>query len=161
MPGELPWDQADLAIQHPRSQVGGLGRTAADGSPLPADAPAGVAAAADGPQRAGVPRLSEFPDLHGVEQLAELRDDAPPISPRASPARRRCDRGGGDTNGLDCGQIKELQRILAGRGYDVGKIDGLAGAKTRAAVKDMQIKLGLPADSYPTPELLNALRRGG
>jgi hypothetical protein len=27
-------------------------------------------------------------------------------------------------------------------------------------VKDMQIKLGLPADSYATPELLAALRRG-
>ncbi|HEY7670272.1 MAG TPA: peptidoglycan-binding domain-containing protein, partial [Hyphomicrobium sp.] len=35
------------------------------------------------------------------------------------------------------------------------------GQKTRAAVKDMQMKLGLPADSYPTPELLSALRRGG
>ena len=33
----------------------------------------------------------------------------------------------------------------------------LAGAKTRAAVKDMQIKLGLPADSYATPELLYAV----
>ncbi len=70
-------------------------------------------------------------------------------------------RGRGDTNGLDAAQTKELQQILASRGYDVGKIDGLAGAKTRAAVKDMQIKLSLPADSYATPELLGALRRGG
>jgi hypothetical protein len=29
---------------------------------------------------------------------------------------------------------------------------------TRKAVKDMQTKLGLPADSYPTSELLTALR---
>jgi peptidoglycan hydrolase-like protein with peptidoglycan-binding domain len=70
-------------------------------------------------------------------------------------------RGRGDTNGLDAAGTKELQQILAGRGYDVGKIDGLAGAKTRSAVKDMQLKLGLPPDSYATPELLNALRRGG
>ena len=29
---------------------------------------------------------------------------------------------------------------------------------TRHAVKAMQIKLGLPADSYPTPELIARLR---
>ena len=55
-------------------------------------------------------------------------------------------RGRGPISGLDGPQTQELQRILAGRGYDVGKIDGLAGAKTRTAVKDMQLKLGLPAD---------------
>ncbi len=60
----------------------------------------------------------------------------------------------------DDGQTKELQRQLVRRGYDVGKIDGLVGAKTRAAVKDIQMKLGMPADSYPTPRLLAALRRG-
>jgi len=54
-----------------------------------------------------------------------------------------------------------VQRLLTDRGYDVGKIDGLVGEKTRAAVKDMQLKFKMPADSYPTPELLSALRRGG
>ena len=43
------------------------------------------------------------------------------------------------------------------KGYDVGKIDGKIGAGTRAAVKDQQIKLALPADSYPTLELLHKL----
>ena len=105
-----------------------------------------VAAAAHGAQRAGVPRLPEFRYLHGVEQLAELRDDRR-LSGDAHRWRRAMSRGRGDTNGLDAAGTKELQQILAGRGYDVGKIDGLAGAKTRAAVKDMQIKLGMPADS--------------
>ena len=49
---------------------------------------------------------------------------------------------------------------LAKRGHDVGKIDGFLGAKTRAAVKKEQIRLGLPADSYPTAELVERLRRG-
>ena len=43
-------------------------------------------------------------------------------------------------------------------GYDVGKVDGVIGAGTRAAVKDVQLKLGLPADSYPDPTFLAALR---
>jgi peptidoglycan hydrolase-like protein with peptidoglycan-binding domain len=54
-------------------------------------------------------------------------------------------------------QIRELQGLLARRGYDVGKLDGFLGEKTRAAVKAMQMKFGLPADSYPTPELLARL----
>ncbi len=69
-------------------------------------------------------------------------------------------RGRGNIPVLKGGQTKELQRLLVRRGYDVGKVDGLVGAKTRAAVKDMQMKLGMPADSYPTPRLLAALRSG-
>jgi peptidoglycan hydrolase-like protein with peptidoglycan-binding domain len=43
----------------------------------------------------------------------------------------------------------------------VGTIDGKVGTATRAAIKKMQIKFGLPADSYPSPELLAKLRAGG
>jgi peptidoglycan hydrolase-like protein with peptidoglycan-binding domain len=39
----------------------------------------------------------------------------------------------------------------------VGKIDGILGANTRAAVQDVQKKMGLPADAWPTPALLNKL----
>ncbi len=54
-------------------------------------------------------------------------------------------------------QMKALQKKLAARGYDVGKIDGILGAKTRAAVQAEQIRLGLPADAWPTKTLLNKL----
>ncbi len=57
-------------------------------------------------------------------------------------------------------QVKELQQILAKRGFDVGKTDGVIGASTREAVRQMQIKFGMPADGYPTPELLARLRGG-
>ena len=45
--------------------------------------------------------------------------------------------------------------------YLTGEADGRLGAATRAAVKQAQLKLGLPADSYPSPELTERLRRGG
>ena len=54
-------------------------------------------------------------------------------------------------------QMKALQKKLAARGHDVGKIDGILGAKTRAAIQQEQIRLGLPADAWPTAQLLNAL----
>jgi peptidoglycan hydrolase-like protein with peptidoglycan-binding domain len=56
-------------------------------------------------------------------------------------------------------QVQEAQKILQVLGYDVGKVDGVIGAGTRAAVKAVQQKLGLPADSYPDPTFLAALKR--
>jgi hypothetical protein len=54
-------------------------------------------------------------------------------------------------------QMRALQTRLAARGHDVGGVDGILGAGTRAAVRAEQMRLGLPADSWPTRELLNAL----
>jgi hypothetical protein len=34
------------------------------------------------------------------------------------------------------------------------------GLKSRTAIRDVQIKVGLPADGWPTAELLAALRAG-
>jgi peptidoglycan hydrolase-like protein with peptidoglycan-binding domain len=65
---------------------------------------------------------------------------------------------GSDAEGVSAAEVKEIQRLLAAKGYDVGKIDGIIGLATRAAVKDMQLKLGLPADSYPSRELLAMLK---
>jgi len=59
--------------------------------------------------------------------------------------------------GLAGAQMKQLQKKLAARGYDVGKIDGILGAGTRAAVRSEQTRLGLPADGWPTPGLLGRL----
>jgi phosphoribosylformylglycinamidine cyclo-ligase len=39
----------------------------------------------------------------------------------------------------------------------VGAIDGILGAGTRAATREEQRRLGLPADAWPTRALLNAL----
>ncbi|WP_333817055.1 lytic murein transglycosylase [Tabrizicola sp.] len=54
-------------------------------------------------------------------------------------------------------QMTALQEKLAALGHDVGKIDGILGAGTRAAVQKEQTRLGLPADGWPTPALLDAL----
>ena len=54
-------------------------------------------------------------------------------------------------------QMQELQRRLAARGHDVGGIDGILGAGTRAAVQAEQLRLGFPADAWPTRALLDQL----
>ena len=58
---------------------------------------------------------------------------------------------------LSEGQMKSLQQKLQARGHDVGGVDGILGAMTRAAVQKEQARLGLPADAWPTTELLNRL----
>ena len=50
-----------------------------------------------------------------------------------------------------------LQKTLAAKGYDMGKIDGIIGANTRRAVQAEQKRLGLPADGWPTAALVAAL----
>jgi peptidoglycan hydrolase-like protein with peptidoglycan-binding domain len=59
---------------------------------------------------------------------------------------------------LPFSEMKELQQLLVRAGFDVGKIDGVMGQQSRSAVKAMQIKLGLAADSWPTAELLARMR---
>ncbi len=51
----------------------------------------------------------------------------------------------------------ELQEKLVARGHDVGGIDGILGERSREAVQEEQRRLGLPADAWPTPELLQRL----
>ncbi len=60
-----------------------------------------------------------------------------------------------DTLSLD--ETKQLQNILKSKGYDVGKVDGVIGANTRASVRMEQKRLGMAADGYPTRQLLRAL----
>ena len=58
---------------------------------------------------------------------------------------------------LSLKQMKALQTKLRKRGHNVGPIDGILGKKTRAAVQKEQIRLGMPADAWPTVELLKRL----
>lgn len=77
--------------------------------------------------------------------FATRLDGAPRLDPRAPEP------------GLSPARLEQLQAKLASRGYDVGKVDGILGARTRAAVQDVQRQLGLPADGWPTPLLLGRL----
>lgn len=58
---------------------------------------------------------------------------------------------------LSLDQMKALQEKLAALGHDVGTVDGILGAATRIAVQKEQDRLGLPADAWPTVDLLDKL----
>ena len=58
-------------------------------------------------------------------------------------------------------EVKELQKALDHRGFDVGKIDGRPGESLRSAVRAYQEKAGLTPDGYATPALLKRVKAGG
>lgn len=64
---------------------------------------------------------------------------------------------GNPSTQIELSEMKSLQQKLRQRGHDVGPIDGILGAKTRRAVQAEQSRLSLPADAWPTRDLLNRL----
>jgi lytic murein transglycosylase len=156
VPQNLNWEQADLAIQHPRSQWARWGVTLADGRPLLNDElPASVLLpmGRHGPAFLAYENFKIYREWNA--SLAYATTAAYYATRLAgAPAFRR----GENIPVLDANQVRELQQILARQGHDVGNHDGVLGAKTRVAVKETQKKFGLPADSWPTPELMDRLR---
>ena len=69
--------------------VGEMGRHRGARRPVASRQSAGLADPADGPPRAGVPRLSELQGLHRMERRASSTRPPRPISAPVSPARRR------------------------------------------------------------------------
>jgi lytic murein transglycosylase len=63
-----------------------------------------------------------------------------------------------DLQALSRSQVLELQTALNARGFDSGMADGAAGPATREALRRYQRSIGLPADGYPTLELLQRLQ---
>lgn len=156
--GELPWKEADLAIKHPRSQWAAWGVEGRKGKRLPADQlPASLLL----PMGKNGPAFLAYHNF-GVylqwNQSLNYATTAAYLATRIAGAPAMLS-GRDNIPVLDTDATKDLQRLLIKQGFDVGAVDGLVGEKTRAAVKAMQIKYDLPADSYPTPELLNRLRR--
>src|SRR5262249_51069818 len=60
---------------------------------------------------------------------------------------------------LSAGQVMEVQQQLVRHGFLTAKPDVKLGLTTRASGRLAQMKAGLPADSYPTAELIENLRR--
>src|SRR3954452_22534257 len=156
-PANMDWAQADLTIQHPRTQWAKWGVTRADGQPIASDAQVAsllLPMGRFGPAFLAYPNFQIFLEWN---QSIVYSTSAAYLATRiaGAPAMHR---GSGKIAPFASAQIRELQTLLARRGHDVGKIDGFLGQKSRAAVKAEQIKAGLPADSYPTSELVARLR---
>lgn len=155
IPDDLPWEQTSRTNKLSVAQWNQWGVTRRDGSPL-----------ADNGQTAGLalpmgrkgPAFLTYDNFEvylkwnqsftyalTAAVLATRLDGAQPYDPR-SPEQ-----------GLSMEQMKDLQRKLQALNYDVGNVDGILGTNTREAVRQEQIRLDIPADGWPTMDLLSRL----
>ena len=157
VPPNLPWDQTDLSTKHPRSKWAAWGVTYPDGKPLPNDdLPASVLLpmGRTGPAFLAYANFAAYTEWNNsliysttAGYLATRIAGSPPMRQPAQPVAQ-----------LQFNEMKELQQLLVRAGFNVGKVDGVLGQQSRIAVKAMQQKYGLPADSWPTAELLARMR---
>jgi len=157
VPANMPWQEADLDIQHPRSKWIGWGVKAANGT-LPTDnmqASLILPMGRRGPAFLAYPNFKVFIDWNSafvysttVAYFATRLGGAPPMH----------EEGAAQVEQLSTEQIMALQNLLNAQGYNIGEADGKLGAGTRKVVKKAQIKYNLPADSWPTSELLSRMQ---
>jgi membrane-bound lytic murein transglycosylase B len=60
----------------------------------------------------------------------------------------------GEAGALSTAQMKTLQSALNELGIDAGTPDGLPGPRTQTALRRYQALHQLPADGYPSPDML-------
>jgi lytic murein transglycosylase len=159
LPSGFPWDQADLTIQLPRSKWAQLGVLYPDGKPLPNDElPSSLLLPMGrmGPAFLAYPNFAAYTEWNNSLIYSTTAGYLATRIAGAAPMRRPS----GPIAQLPFNEIRDLQQLLVRAGFTVGKIDGVLGQQSRSAIKAMQIKYGLPADSWPTAELLARMRGG-
>ncbi|MES3013020.1 MAG: lytic murein transglycosylase [Pseudomonadota bacterium] len=149
--------RADDTLRQPAAQWAAEGVTAIDGAPLPAfaDATLLLPAGARGPAFMAGPNFRAILRYNNstsyalaVGLLAQRVAGGPGVQAPWPP----------DLIALTRSQVTALQTALNARGFASGTPDGVLGPATRAGLRGYQRSVGLPADGYPTPELLQRLQ---
>jgi lytic murein transglycosylase len=157
VPEVMPWEQADIAIQHARSQWVKWGVRSAHGPALPTDdMPASLVLlmGRHGPAFLVYDNFKAFLGWNAAlvysttaAYNATRLAGAPPVS-----------RGHSTVVHPTADLVRELQRVMIQQKLFSGEPDGRLGSATRNATRQAQLKVRLPADGYPTQELIDRLR---
>ena len=160
VPAEMPWQEADIDIKHTVAEWRAWGVKPRNGTLFRDDAPAALLLpmGRNGPaflayQNFDVYRTwnQSFVYALTAAYLATRFDGAPVVSEGNAPVRA-----------LNADEIRTLQQLLARDGLlPADEVDGKLGFDTRRATRKAQIQRGLPADGYPSLEVIQALSSGG
>ncbi len=157
LPAGFDAGRADDAMRQTSAQWAGEGVQTLDGTPLP-DFPDGAIL-----MPAGVrgPAFLVGPNFRAILRYNNSTSYALAVSLLA----QRIAGGPGvqapwprDLQPLSRDQIRTLQSALNDRGFAAGEADGQMGPATRLGLRAYQRSLGVPADGYPTLELLAGLQ---
>jgi len=151
----FPWERSGLDQTLSVSELARLGVSARQGSLASGNTQASLLL----PQGRNGPRFLAYPNYNVYREWNKsfvYAITAAYLATRLGGADRYNE--GNPDQGLEGDDMMALQRALERLGHDVGGVDGVLGAMSRDAVQDEQIRLGMPADAWPTPELLRAIR---
>ena len=157
LPDGFDAGRADDGLRQASAQWAGEGVQTLDGAPLP-DFPDGAIL-----MPAGVrgPAFLVGPNFRTILRYNNSTSYALAVSLLA----QRIAGGPGvqgawprDLQPLSRDQVKALQAALNDRGFPAGSADGQIGPATRQALRAWQRGQGLPADGYPTPDMLTKLQ---
>lgn len=157
LPESFAYQDADLANLKPLSEWASRGVRLVSGADLPQTGDQAALYLPAGVHGPALLLLNNFRQIMkynnaasyalAVSLLADRMMDRPGIQaswPRGEKPLSRADR-------------MRFQTDLMALGYDAGQLDGLLGRKTRIALRQYQLAHGLPADAYPTAEMLALL----
>jgi len=158
LPTGFDYGRADMAVRQSSTQWAAEGLRAIDGQPLPGLADASVLL----PAGARGPAFLVGPNFRAVQRYNNSTNYALAVSLLA----QRLGGGVGvqapwprDTAALSRSQVVEMQTALSQRGFATGAADGVMGPATREGLRRYQRSVGLPADGYPSAELLLRLQQ--
>ena len=157
LPAGFDVGRADVSVRQSSALWAAEGVHSSDGAPLPqfAEATVLLPAGASGPAFLVGPNFQVILRYNNstsyalaVGLLAQRLAGGPGVQ---APWPR-------DLVALSRQQLMTLQTALNQRGFDSGTPDGVMGPATRGAIRGYQRSVGLPADGYPTVDLLERLQ---
>ncbi len=157
LPAGFAYEQADLDVAKPVAEWRRLGVKTVAGTRLPPDEAAGAIYL---PAGARGPAFLVFDNFKVILKYNNAASYALAVCTLAD----RLKGGAGvqaawprDEQPLTRDERIAFQTYLQKLGYDVGAIDGVLGRKARAAARDFQTRHALPADGFPTEDLLTRI----
>ena len=145
-------------ITKPLTEWAALGITKANGQPLEAASTPAALILPDGAQGPGFLVYNNYRKILNwnrsilyavaVGHLADRLIGQPPLVATAPISEER----------VSIAEIKEMQSYLNRLGHNAGAPDGKVGPMTRNAIRSYQRTAGMPADAFPSRQLLSSLR---
>ena len=157
LPPGFDHGRADASVRQPSDQWAAEGVTSIDRAPLPALNEASVLL----PAGARGPAFLTGPNFQAILRYNNSTSYALAVGLLA----RQLTGGSGvqtpwprDLETLSRTDVRQMQEALARRGFPSGVADGIVGPATRDAVRAYQRSLAIPADGFPSAELLQRLQ---
>jgi lytic murein transglycosylase len=159
LPVGFPYQEAELDIAKPVSEWKKLGVTRFDGSPLPALTGETSILLLAGHRGPAFLTTQNFKAILKYNFSTSYALSVAYLGDRVMGGKGIQGKWPVDEPQLNLAEREEIQQRLVGLGYLEGAVDGVIGLKTRKAIRQFQLRAGLPADGFATKSLLAEMRR--